>query len=224
MQVTLQTLYFKITTMQTNDTALETKLAEIKTEVGNVQERVTTLAVKSEADVEAATTFLADIKARIDRVEQLRKFFVEDISKWVRAKNAAFKAASEPLEQAFDAVKRQINAYRLEQERAARAEEERLRKLQEKKNERREAAGKPLDMTPAPVVERPQAVVRTEAGKAVTTKVWKYRLVDINAVPREYLRCEVKALEVNRAIAAGVREIAGLEIYEDFDTKITSNG
>lgn len=42
--------------------------------------------------------------------------------------------------------------------------------------------------------------------------VWTFEVVDINAVPREYLVLDETA--VRRAIQAGIREIPGLKIYQ----------
>ena len=50
--------------------------------------------------------------------------------------------------------------------------------------------------------------------------VWKYRLVDAMAVPREYLAVNDKA--VRAAIRDGHREIPGLEIYQESQVRAAS--
>jgi len=204
------------------NTELETKLTEIGQEVASVNEMAGQLAVKSEQDEVTATDFLVKIKARLTRVEELRTFFVKPLNDQVKAINAKFKEQSEPLEKAYASVKRLVSDYRLEQDDLARAEEKRLADLKDAKNERRAEAGKPLDLTPAPTIERAPAVVSTEAGKTVAKRVWKYRVIDINLVPREYLRCEVKDAVIKAEMSKGVRAIAGLEFYEDFDLSVSA--
>lgn len=200
----------------------ESKLDAIKKEVAVVTKSADKfLKVTSEATRAEASEFTVAVKRRITRIEELRVQFVKPLNDHVKNINAMFKAQSQPLEVIYDRVDSAIRNYSREQIMAARAEEERLAKLREKKNERREEAGKPIDLTPLPVVEVPSNVVAVDGGKVVTKMVWKYRVVDINKVPREMLRCEIKHAEVMKAIALGSRAIDGLELYEDVDTSTT---
>jgi hypothetical protein len=57
-----------------------------------------------------------------------------------------------------------------------------------------------------------QAVVVAETPKNSITKVWSYELLDLNAVPREYLT--IDDTKVKTAIKSGVREIPGILIYQ----------
>jgi hypothetical protein len=59
----------------------------------------------------------------------------------------------------------------------------------------------------------PARSVKTDVGAAHTRKVWAFKLVNVAQVPAEYL--EVNSVAVRRAIAGGVREIPGLEIYQE---------
>lgn len=204
------------------DQTVDVKINEIAKEVTSVSAQAGALVIKTEADVASATEFLSKIKLRIDRTEELRTFFVKPLNDQVKAINAKFKEQSAPLENAFALVKRAIGNFRMEQDRAIAKEEARLKALQDAKNVRREEKGKPLDLTPAPSIERPDTVVATEAGKTVANKVWTYRITDINAVPRQYLRCEVKHAILMDAIKSGARSIEGVEIFEDYDVRVSA--
>jgi len=78
-----------------------------------------------------------------------------------------------------------------------------------------EAAPAPLpELTvPKPVVQ-PDFTVKTANGTAYTQKRWTFdeNTVDLALVPREYLKLNEVAL--NKAIAAGTREVPGVRIYE----------
>lgn len=177
------------------------------------------VAIKSEAEVALATEFLGVVKARVKRVEEIRKFFVNPLNEQVKRINTLFKGVSDPLTAIETKVKSAMSSYRWEEEKKAREEEERLRKLQEKKNEKRAEAGKELDLS-IKTVERAEQTVTTATGSSTAKKIWKYEVVDINQVPRELLRCEIKHANVMAKIDEGVRDISGLRIYEDFNISV----
>lgn len=60
---------------------------------------------------------------------------------------------------------------------------------------------------PAPKTER------TADAKATFVKVWKARVIDEAAVPREYLR--VDTAKIDKVVKAGLRNIPGIEVYEE---------
>lgn len=189
------------------------KLAEISKEVVKMEEQAAKLKVTNEEEASSATTFLSGIKARLKRIEELRVFFVKPLNDQVKAINAKFAEQSDPLENAERVVKRAIGDYTMEQHRRARAEEERLAKLREKQNERRDEKGLDPILTPLPTVARPEATIKTDGGKATTTLVWKFEVQVPSQVPVEYMT--VDESKIRKAVQAGIREIAGVRIYED---------
>jgi hypothetical protein len=50
---------------------------------------------------------------------------------------------------------------------------------------------------------------------AGTRRVWTHKVLDLGQVPQEYLLVTLDAKKVKEAIAAGVRVIPGLEIYQE---------
>ena len=70
-----------------------------------------------------------------------------------------------------------------------------------------------------PVIVTPKRVAggptRTATGTSYTVKKWKYKLIDLDKVPEEYTSIILVEKYVLQAIESGVREIPGLEIYED---------
>lgn len=57
-----------------------------------------------------------------------------------------------------------------------------------------------------------EATTRTSSGMATTRMVWTAEVVDVSQLPAEYLLPNTAA--INAAVRAGVREIAGVRIYE----------
>lgn len=200
----------------------ESKIKEISTDVKKQITIAGKIVVEKQDDVVKATEFLGGIKNRIKKIEELRTLFVKPLNDHVKTINAMFKEQSAPLEQIESKVKRAISDYKLEEDRKARAEEARLEKIRATANAKRKEKGVAPIETPLATVDRSEQTVNTEAGRTTTKKVWKFRILDINKVPRQFLRCEVAHAEVIGAINSGVREIDGLEIYEDYQVGVST--
>lgn len=140
------------------------------------------------------------------------------------------KEVINPLNRAEEIAKRKLVAYTQEQERKrqeeqrrlqaeaderARREKERLEKeaaklkTPEKQAEKLEAAAAVV----APVIHVEPAVEKV-AGVSVR-KIWKYRVTDINAVPRQFMSVNDKALAAFATSTKGEVLIAGVEFYAE---------
>jgi len=63
-------------------------------------------------------------------------------------------------------------------------------------------------------------VVHVDGGKISTQKHWTFEITDISAVPIQYM--QVNDVSERKAIRDGVREIAGIRIFQQ-DRIITSS-
>jgi hypothetical protein len=64
-----------------------------------------------------------------------------------------------------------------------------------------------------PFIPKSTGVVHTASGTSSPKKHWTFKVQDAKAVPREYLMVNEKA--IRQAVAQGVRNIAGVCIFED---------
>lgn len=174
------------------------------------------------------------LKSTGKRLDELRKKEVGPVSRAVRAVNAFFKeAAADPVATAEKNIKTKMAHWaRAEEDRrreaAARAAEELERaaletaaKLEEMGQE--QAAETILDEgVSTSQAEKDSAKLgpaRGQYGATTSTKhVWKFEVIDISQVPREYMMVDERA--VAAAIAEGVREIKGLKIFEGIQIAI----
>lgn len=145
-------------------------------------------------------------------VEKARKAEKDQINKDGRTVEDFFKKMSSPLTAAADAIVSAINAWQ-------------RKKLEEQRRVEREAAeaAKVLQLEEAPAAPAPVkevARVVSAAGKvtASANTFWTFRITDPAAVPTRYLKVDEAAIKA--AVAGGVREIDGVEIYEDVRTAI----
>ena len=107
------------------------------------------------------------------------------------------------------ACRNRMEAERQEKERIAREEAARVQA-------QAEAEAKSLGVEPAkavaPVVPKSDTVTRAATGTAHTRKVWEFKITDPAMVPAQYLVVDEKLIRAD--VAAGVREIPGVEIYQ----------
>ncbi len=144
-------------------------------------------------------------------IEKARKGEKEQINKDGKTVEAFFAKLSKPITDAADAIVGAINAVQ-------------RKKLEEQRErERQEAEAAKVFETeapeaPAPVKEVARVVSSSGRVTAAAVKFWSFRVTDPTRVPARYLTVNEAAIKV--AIAGGVREIEGVEIYEDVRTAI----
>jgi hypothetical protein len=136
----------------------------------------------------------------------------------VKKINDLFKTLAAPLLEADALIRRKVSDYRFAQAEIARKEQDRLNKLaaqqQARLAKKAEKRGVEAPKIVAPVVPPPP----TRVGNLSTRKVWKFTVTDETKVPREYL--VVDETKIRKFVAAGVREIPGVNIYQEEETVI----
>lgn len=195
------------------------KLGEISADVKNQTKLANSIVVADEKTELKASELLVNVKARIKKVDEWRKFFVKPLQDHVKTINAEFANVSEPLEKIENALKNGISTYRMELHRKAVAEQARIDKIRQTANEKRLEKGQDIINAPVATVETPDAPVKTQAGTVSTSLEWTYEVEDIHEVPRQFLRCEANHSEIMKAIKEGKREIKGLKIFEKVSVK-----
>ena len=75
-----------------------------------------------------------------------------------------------------------------------------------------------VKMAPVAVAEVDK-VIRSDSGASVSiAKPWKAKVVNLLAVPRKYCNPDMEL--INEAVKAGLREIPGVEIWEDTQVRL----
>lgn len=179
-------------------------------EIETLEEQVSPLAnqansyvVDSAESVEVASLFLKQVKDAETSIENKRVEFTGPLNQSLKAINDTFKKLRAPLEDARATVSGKIMAWRLIEREIAEKEEARRRAIQAA----HEKAGHQVS---APVVmPKPMASI----GNTQVRKVWKWKVVDFHKVPDS-----MKAIDnvaVNNSVRLGVREIPGIEVYQE---------
>ncbi len=189
------------------------------------------LAIESSAQYAQANEFLALVKGRADEIEKERKSITVPLNAALDAANAVYQPRLKKCKEVTDIVKNAMSAFLRAENEKAQKEEKRLADLRAKQDERREEKGQAPVATPLPTVARPETVVQTDAGKTVAKKVWKFEITTLKDIPQQYLQQTLKlAIEagmlnkvLKQAVDGGVRDIAGVRIYEDFAISTSIN-
>lgn len=122
---------------------------------------------------------------------------------------SAEKGALGPLVKALAKGKEKVTAFLREQARLAQLEQQRILEEQQKAaNRKRSDAGR------AEVASQTEQLLEAAAPNMTgAALVWQFEVEAAGDVPRPYL--EVNEAAIKQAVAAGVREIPGVRIYQD---------
>ena len=179
------------------------EIQELKGETQIAINEVGSIEVKTEDDALKASQFVKGINDKIKFIEEKRLSFTKPLNESLSAINATFRELSAPLANAKTIVPNKIMAWR-------RLEQEKIEKEDARRRAIQQAHAVQGHNVTAPVVmEKPKATV----GNVQVRKVWRFKIVDQTKVPERFK--EVSSIMVNDAIRNGIKEIPGLEIYQE---------
>lgn len=176
---------------------------------------------------------LKQIKFKTKELEDQRKSMTKPMDEAKRKVMDFFRKPLDYLSQAENIIKRSMLSFQQEQERIRReredklrrqaeAEEERKRKALEERARKAEEKGnlekaeelrekKEEVFVPAPIVPN-----QVEKVPGIATKIiWKFSIVDVQAIPRDYLTPDVQKIGAMARSSKGTLAIPGIRIYSE---------
>ena len=173
------------------------------------------LVVKDQKTSEEMTDLVAQAKRVKNRAEEIRKTFVDPLNQHVKLINSLFKTVTEPASQAEEAGRRKLSVFMNEQFRQAQLKAEKETQKAQAQAVRR---GEDPDEIAEVEVEY-IAGAQTETASTGTRTVPKFKLAGklADVDPAYLVLDEVK---IRSVLKAGVREIKGLEIWEEKEVTI----
>lgn len=191
--------------------------------------------VADDDGLERATDMVKVIKGGKSTLEKRRKELVGPYNDQVKIINNTFKKVSESADGAVKALDGQMTQHHLQVEARLRKEEEERRRLEveqikAQEDELREKAAlegqdveaemekvqERVQELKGPITKTPKSVSRGDVGSSSVRKTWTFELKNIYNVPERYLQLDEQA--VRYAIGSGVRNIAGLKIFQKSTT------
>ena len=190
-----------------------------------------TFAIATMIDYQLAGEELKMIKGRMKELDDLRKSMTRPLDEAKKHIIALFAPAEDGLKKAENLIKRAMLGYQQEQERKRQEEEAKLRKIAEDEQRRRNGlASKQAEKARArgeedraqeildnvPVIPTPVVLKEQPKVKGISTrKVWKFRIVDVSLLPREYMIPNEKMLLAFARATKGTIPVPGVEFYAE---------
>lgn len=197
----------------------------IKTDIATLQQQAKEIVVTDDTSAQGASEFLAQIKARLKRLKELRMELTRPFKEAVKNADNWFKTQESPLSMMEMTLKQAIGKYMEAKEAAALKEQKKLEAEAEKARLKAEeeaalakAKGQPEPVpvaSPVPVepMEKPKSNIQTEAGLVSSSKIWKWKVSNEKRIPRKFLK--TNDAEVTKAVRSGERKIEGIKIYQE---------
>ncbi len=200
----------------------------IETEMQMFKDQAEGLVIKSEDDYKNASDFLDIINTKKKNTDKMRKFFVEPLNSHVDSINAVFMPQVKGADAIVQIVKQKMATFFNEQEAKRVAEQARLDKIRADADAKRIAEGKEVIAEPVREVAMPTKTVATGSSKAQVRKVWTHEIEHLDQLPEDIKKAIIgeawkKGIAksvVQKFVDAGLREIAGVRIFEE--TRIAS--
>lgn len=184
------------------------------------------LIITNELQATEMDDILSQIKKYYKEVEDKRKELKAPIIASGKALDAFFDKPKQTLDNAMQIISRSILDYRRRiAEEARKAQEELNRKAEEERRKLAERADKAeekgkddkaeLLRMKADAVVAPVINAEVKLDKSVIVKTWKYEVVDIDKLPREYMIPDDSKIGKMVRASGGTLKIEGVRIYPE---------
>ena len=202
-------------------------LKDLKAQASKVLADAKGIEVHDRDSSEWCTAYLGEIAAIKKKAEGRRTELKGPLLEAGRALDGFVAELLKPILEADTLLRGRLLAYQQEQIRKAHAAAERIRREAEAAEQAAAQAaaqgdGHGMDHAllqaadkkqEAQALEKaPTAIQAAGMGSATIRKVWAFEVVNVAQVPREFLAVDEQA--IRKAVAAGIREIAGVRIFE----------
>ena len=193
--------------------AYDPAIQNLINEIAGVKRSAAALQIKDDDGAEAVTDDLTIAKDLKKALETLRKSYTVPLNDHVTNINVTFKAIMVPLTEADGLFRSKLLAWKQYQ----RGKAEKLEEIERQKVALAQAEAEVTGAEPPviePVKHEPvSGMTRAGLGTSNTQDVWKWELLNIDDVPREYLH--LNSALITGVVKSGVREIKGIRIYNE---------
>jgi len=180
--------------------------------------------VESDLQYERGSQVLNYLKTQSTSLDKLRKHFKAPILESGKRIDTFFKAMTAPAKEAIEIVNDKMGVWwRIKEEERMKAlevaravESERMKAEAERERIKTDMEAEGVEVEEEDLPPVPEAVIVPEVIQASATnirKTWSFTVMDEKKIPRIYLKLDEQAIRAS--IRDGVRDIPGLEIFEE---------
>lgn len=198
-------------------------LSPYREQIANMVKEAMTLTVDSD-ETNALAVELGTRAKKLNKIIKAEKERITEVpSDFVKAVRNFCKGFQDDLNRVEEITKLKIKVYddilKLERRKAEEAAKKATEDLQKKIDKEAKKTGVEAPKIEAPVMPEPPKVTRTDSGTSHIRKQWTFEIINPKVVPPEYLTKPVPDYhKIKEAVKAGIREIAGVRIYQETKT------
>lgn len=187
----------------------EKELMPLKKKVQTLADKVGSLEIKNAEDLKNAVSILSQMNQYADSVKEKKELLTKPLNEALKAARDMFKPIEETYDDAIQSLRSKMSAYQTEQVRIQKEEETKIaNRIGEGKGKLKiEKAMKKMESVVVPSKE-----VASTQGLVQFREVKKFEVVDIKALPLEYLMPN-EAL-IQKAMKEG-KELKGVRYFID---------
>lgn len=205
------------------------EITPLQQEINDVVKKAQDLEVTDPEGLNISAEYLKACKARKKKIGEAFDDIVKKAHEAHKAATSERKKHLDPVEKAEKIIKGKVGAYQLEQEKIQRQREaearEKARQAEEEKQlaeaQALQAEGMTEEAEAVLEEERPIEVAKVETQKmpeGVSTRDnWKFEVVDVSKLPREYIMPDTKAIgSVVKALKQNAsKSIPGIRVWNE---------
>jgi len=211
--------------------AAQETLKRFSVELASATEQANALIIKDDETNAKAVEMIAFVSNLVNSLHEATTALTKPLKEPAKKIDGFSKAIRDPLLDVKAIIQGKLNLYShsliVAQRAAKKKADDALALAQKAIDDQAKAAGVATIELPVMHVPDKPAAVRTELGSATIKMVWMYTVDKVADIPRDYLeKVFVLATEpmLNKvfkaAIDAGIREIPGMNIFEQAETKV----
>jgi hypothetical protein len=170
----------------------DAEVCAVETQARTIADEARELVICDEKSNGLALDMLSQVRKAVKRIDALKKRWLDPLNEQIKLIRSDFDAMAAPAREADAILARKTSEYRMKVAEEARKEQERLRLLAERRQERAVAKAEERGVEPPPVmpivptVAPPAKTVATESGTVTYRKQFHFEITDASAVPREW--------------------------------------
>ncbi len=179
--------------------------------------------ILSEDDAKAANDDVTVIDHLLKAVDTERKTFTVPLNEYLSSINGDYKLITGPLTEADQITRKLLTAYKVEQKRKVQETEALNQKALEVAQEqaRLNHGEFTTDIKPVPLPYAPK-LTRTDQGTSGLKENWKYRIIDLAKLPREYMVPNDAMLSSIAKQQHEKQSVPGIEFYNEYGLQVRS--
>jgi hypothetical protein len=227
---------------------IQTEVKQQVDEAAQFADQATSLTITNQTELDAAAETVKGVKTRFKEMDKMRKSMTQPLDDSKKKIMALFNPALDKLKETELRIKKGMDDFhraeiererresekaRIEAEKIEKKRQEALMKRAEKADEKgKESKADSLRDQAEQVYVAPAITpAPAKAAGISVSKVWKFRVTNLDKVPREYLELNETAVNKMCSVAksvAGEKQkvdhlIDGIEFYEDIRTSVRTS-